>query len=332
MTEIQKVDHTQVDKISLETKIVNQAINQYSAMLENKVFDKPDNYSYKNAIQQARYLLTKPLEYGQNAGKNLVQICSPQSVLQAVMEMAQKGLNPDKKQCYFIPYGNTCTLSISYQGNVALAKRNGEDIGDVYGYAIYKDDEFSVKFNTQKGIMEVEKYVPNVSNWSKDNIVGAFAVITDRAGDVKYTEYMTMEQIRTAWEMGAAKGNSKAHRNFPDQQAIKTVKSRAVKSFVNTSDDSEIVSESDKSVTYTDKELSQELETKANTLELDFDRAIESNEEKEEKPIKKDASSNVDYDTGEIIEEDIEDEIVEELEGQSDFFEADFTELDRAPF
>ena len=317
------------------TQIINQAINQYTKMVENKVFDIPENYSYKNAIQQARYLLTKPADAGKNKGLAIIDICTPQSILQAVMEMAQKGLNPDKKQCYFIPYGNVCTLSISYQGNVALAKRGGEDIGEIYGYAVYKNDKLELVFDPRKGVIQVKSYEPDISKWTKSDITGAFAVITDKAGEVKYTEYMTMEQIKDAWNMGFAKGESPAHKNFPDQQAIKTVKSRAVKSFVNTADDSEIVSSEEKSITYTDKTLNEELESKANTLELDVNMgqekapAIEAKNPKPEEIIGKTPPGNIDTKTGENFDEIID---PEEVEGQDDFFTPDFVEIENPSF
>lgn len=320
MSEITQKNQNEVEQTTVK-RIISQAISQYTEMIENKVFDLPENYSYKNAIQQTRYLLTKPAESGKNQGKAIVDFCTPQSILQSVMEMAQKGLNPDKKQCYFIPYGNTCTLSVSYQGNVALAKRNGEDIGETYGYAVYKNDEFELEFNIKKGVFEIKKYVPKVAEWKKSDIVGAFAIITDKKGEVKYTEYMTMEQIKSAWAMGAAKGNSPAHRNFPDQQAIKSVKSRAVKSFVNTADDSEIVNNESQSIAYTDKSFNNELENKANKLELEvnnFEEIPEIESKSQQIP------ENVDEDTGEILEEPIE--------GQSDFFGEGFEALEKAPF
>ncbi|WP_296113035.1 RecT family recombinase [uncultured Anaerococcus sp.] len=323
------------NRVRLESRIVSQAISQYQAMVEKKVFDVPENYSYKNAIQAARYLISKPIEKGPNKGKAIVDLCTEESILKAIMEMAQKGLNPDKKQCYFIPYGNTCTLSISYQGNVALAKRGGEDIGETYGYAVYKNDKLELVFDPKKGVIQVKSYVPDISKWTKSDITGAFAVITDRAGNVKYTEYMTMEQIKDSWDMGGAKGKSPAHQNFPDQQAIKTVKSRAVKSFVNTADDSDIVSSEEKSITYTDKTLNKELESKANSLELDINMeqkkapAIEEKTQKPEEIKPKEAPANVDTKTGEIIDEVID---VEEINTQSDFFDEDFTEIKNPPF
>lgn len=330
--QVQKQENKQA---KLESRIVSQAISKYQEMVENKVFDVPENYSYKNAIQAARYLISKPIEKGPNKGKAIVDLCTEESILKAIMEMAQKGLNPDKKQCYFIPYGNTCTLSISYQGNVALAKRGGEDIGEVYGYAVYKDDILDLSFNPQRGVFEIESYQPDISKWTKPGIAGAFAVITDRAGDVRYTEYMTMEQIKDSWAMGGAKGESPAHKNFPDQQAIKTVKSRAVKSFVNTADDSEIVSSDEKSITYTDRTFSEELESKANALELNTNMgqekapAIEAKTQKPEEIKPKEAPANIDTKTGEIYDEIID---PEEVEGQDDFFTEDFIEIENPPF
>lgn len=274
MTELQKVGATQV---------ISQAISTFEEMIQNKNFDLPETYSFKNAIQQSRFLLNKPIESGRHQGKTILDICTPQSVMQAVIEMAQKGLNPGKEQCYFIPYGNTCTLSISYQGKVAIAKREGEDIKDVYGYAVYQDDEFEIDFNIKNGTFHVSKYKPDVTKWDKDKLIGAFAVIIDSNDEIKFTEYMTMSQIRTAWNMGATKGQSPAHKNFPDQMAIKTVKSRAVKSFVNSSDDSDIVSYEEKTMKIVDSNLTKEIDTEANKLELDISYqevpAIEETEE-----------------------------------------------------
>lgn len=267
------------------TQVISQAIEQFDNMIAKDHFDLPEKYSYKNAIQQTRFLLNKPIESGQNKGKTILDVCTPQSIMQSVIEMAQKGLNPSKEQCYFIPYGNTCTLSVSYQGKVAIAKREGEDIKDVYGYAVYKDDEFELDFNIINGTYNIKNYNPDVTKWSKDTLIGAFAVITNNEDKVKYTEYMTMEQIRSAWDMGAMKGGSPAHKNFPDQMAIKTVKSRAVKSFINSSNDEDLMSYEEKSIKATDESFSNELTENANLLELDTEYEV------------------IDEETGEILEE-----------------------------
>lgn len=280
------------------TQVISQAIEQFDNMIAKDHFDLPEKYSYKNAIQQTRFLLNKGIESGQNKGKTILEVCTPQSIMQSVIEMAQKGLNPAKEQCYFIPYGNTCNLSISYQGKIAIAKREGEDIKDVYGYAVYKDDEFELNFNITNGTYNIKNYKPDVTKWSKDTLIGAFAVITNNEDKVKYTEYMTMEQIRNAWNMGAMKGGSPAHKNFPDQMAIKTVKSRAVKSFINSSNDEDLMSYEEKSIKATDERFSNELEENANLLELDTGYEV----------IDEETIQNENEEDGEIVDSEISQE------------------------
>jgi len=50
-----------------------------------------------------------------------------------------------------------------------------------------------------------------------------------------------MPQIRAAWQMGHGGGATKAHKNFTDQMAIKTVINRACKLYISTSDDGGLV-------------------------------------------------------------------------------------------
>ena len=55
-----------------------------------------------------------------------------------------------------------------------------------------------------------------------------------------------MNQIRQAWEQGATKGQSPAHKRFPDQMAMKTAIGRACKLFISTSDDAGLFSDETK--------------------------------------------------------------------------------------
>src|SRR5690606_9314003 len=81
----------------------------------------------------------------------------------------------------------------------------------------------------------------------------------------------TLGQIHTSWQMGGSKGNSPAHKNFPDQMAEKTVIARALKIATGSSDDSTIVAnrESDK----VSADVKQEMKEKANTKVVDFEEA-----------------------------------------------------------
>lgn len=80
MSEITQKNQNEVEQTTIK-KVISQAISQYTEMIEKKAFDLPENYSYKNAIQQTRYLLTKPAESGKNQGKAIIDFCTPASIL-----------------------------------------------------------------------------------------------------------------------------------------------------------------------------------------------------------------------------------------------------------
>src|SRR3990167_5548127 len=62
----------------------------------------PHDYSPENAMKSAWLVLqtVQDKDY-----KPALQTCTPESICNALMSMVIQGLNPDKKQCYFIVYG-----------------------------------------------------------------------------------------------------------------------------------------------------------------------------------------------------------------------------------
>jgi recombinational DNA repair protein RecT len=154
--------------------------------------------------------------------------------------MVVQGLNPGKKQCYFIVYGNQLLLQRSYMGTVAVAKRIG-NIHDVKANVVYYDDEFEYEVNLDGGI-RVLRHTQKIENIHIDKIKAAYATVIRKDGG-RYTELMTISQIRKAWGQGATRGGSPAHRDFPDQMAKKSVINRACKLFITTTDDNDLVSE-----------------------------------------------------------------------------------------
>lgn len=73
--------------------------------------------------------------------------CTPESVLNCMMQLSQFGLEPDGRLAHLIPYKQECTLIIDYKGYVELAIRSGlvstihADIvrrGDIFEYSLGK--------------------------------------------------------------------------------------------------------------------------------------------------------------------------------------------------
>ncbi len=270
--------------VVIEKNITDVVLNRINKMQVEGNLQVPDNYSPENALKSA-YL--KLLETKDKDNKPVLQSCTQESIANSLLEMVVQGLNPMKNQGYFIPYGNKLTFTRGYLGTIAITKRI-TGVKDVKGYAVYKDDEFETEFDLISGSLKVKKYTPNVKNRDPKDLIGAFALIIGDE-DILHMEYMDMDQIRAAWNMGAMKGNSGAHKQFPDQMAIRTAINRACKMYANTSDDSDIFANL---LNKTSTEVETEIEENANKEVLDFDDDLVEAEYK--------VSETVDEETGEI--------------------------------
>lgn len=271
-----------------EKTVTDNVLNRINKMQTEGSLQIPENYSPENALKSA-YLKLLETKTGKEQGyKPVLQACTQESIANSLLEMVVQGLNPMKNQGYFIPYGNKLTFTRSYLGTIAITKRLS-GVKDVKGYPVYKDDEFETEFDLISGSLKVKKYTPNVKNRNPKDLIGAFALIIGDE-DILHMEYMDMDQIRAAWNMGAMKGNSGAHRDFPDQMAIRTVINRACKMYANTSDDSDIFAQM---LNKTSIEVEEEIETNANKETLDFEDNVVEAEYK--------VVESVDKETGEII-------------------------------
>lgn len=271
--------------VKQEKTIVDSVQKRIAEMQNSGSIELPNNYSVGNALKSA-YLI---LQETQTSGKKpVLQACTQESIANSLLDMATQGLNPSKDQCYFIAYGNKLTMERGYLGTIALTKRI-KGVKDVKGYAVYKDDKFELGFDILTGKQKILEFYPGLNRDPK-NLVGAFALILGD-NEILHTEYMDINQIHKAWEQGSMKGNSGAHKNFPDQMAIKTVINRACKYYVSTSDDSDKIAEfMNKSVEDTDRELEEDKKEFANKEVIEIEEIAE----------------NIDKETGEIIEAEIE--------------------------
>lgn len=266
--------------------IVDSVQKRIVGMQNSGSIELPNNYSVGNALKSACLILQET----QTKDKEpVLQACTQDSIANSLLDMATQGLNPSKGQCYFIAYGNKLTMSRSYLGTIALTKRI-KGVKDVKGYAVYKDDKFELGFDILAGKQKILEFCPSLNRDSK-NLIGAFALILGD-NEILHTEYMDINQIHNAWNRGNMKGNSGAHKNFADQMAIKTVINRACKYYVSTSDDSDKIAEfMNKSIEDTDRELEEDKKEFANKEVVEIE----------------DIPENVDVETGEIIEAEIED-------------------------
>lgn len=235
-------------------EIVLERIQKFKETGELKF---PKDYSPENAIKAA-FLLLQDAKTRDN--KPVLEACTKESIASSMLKMVVLGLNPIKKQCNFIAYGDKLSCDMEYAGNIALAKRAG--MKSITGVAIMDGDEFEFETDAETGRKRVTKHKQTLDSIGSPNIKGAYAVYEMEDGTVN-TEIMNKRQIEQAWNQGASKGNSPAHKNFPDQMAIKTVINRACKLIIRTSDDG-YLEEPEQQKDVVSERASQKIEQEAN--------------------------------------------------------------------
>ncbi|MBF1053905.1 MAG: recombinase RecT [Parvimonas sp.] len=253
-----------------EKQITDIVFNKVVDLQARGAIDFPNNYSVGNALKSA-YLILQEAKTREK--KPVLQVCTQESIANSLLDMVVQGLNPTKQQCYFIPYGNQLTLSRSYLGTIALTKRL-KGVKDVVAYPIYKNDKLDIGFDILTGKTKINEFKPALDHKAQD-LIGALGIVVGE-NEILYLEYMNMEQIRNAWNQGTMKGNSPAHKNFPDQMAIKTVINRVCKKYVNAADDSDKIADLiSKTAEEVDNELEIEMAENANAKELPLDEIEE---------------------------------------------------------
>ena len=219
------------------TEQVLQKVNSLQSVGELKI---PNDYSPENALKSAYLIL---IEQKDRDNKPVLESCSKESIANTLFDMVIQGLSPMKKQCYFIPYAGKLTLSKSYAGTMAIAKRVAK-IESITANVIYKKDKFIYQTDPVSGFKKLVSHEQQLENIDINEIVGAYAVIKFM-DQTSFIEPMTMKQITQSWMQGPTKGTSPAHKNFPDEMCKKTAINRACKMIINSSSDSDIYNEFD---------------------------------------------------------------------------------------
>ncbi|HHV99979.1 MAG TPA: recombinase RecT [Clostridiaceae bacterium] len=196
----------------------------------------PPNYSVENAMKSAWLILQNTLDKDK---RPVLQVCTRDSIANALLDMAVQGLNPAKKQGYFIAYGKQLVFQRSYFGTMAVTKRVA-GAKDIFSEVVYKGDEF--EYTIKNGNKYITKHVQKIENVDPNNIVAAYCTIIFD-DDRQFTDIMTWAEIQKAWsksKMNPEKEGS-THKEFPQEMARKTVINRACKRYLNSSDDGSLL-------------------------------------------------------------------------------------------
>jgi recombination protein RecT len=222
--------------VKKDRNITDNVLKRFEETQAANAIDVPDDYSAANALKSAWFTLQTVKDRND---KLALETCTQESIANSLYEMVVNGLNPMKKQCYFIVYGGELTFMPSYQGNIQLAKRYS-NVQSVVAREIYENDKFVTEIlsDGREVLVKHEQPFENTNN----KIIGAYCVVIDKNLDEHLTK-MTISKITKAWMMGQAKGKSKLHTQFEDEAVKRTVINRACKPWINSSSDELIINE-----------------------------------------------------------------------------------------
>ena len=213
-------------------KLTDLVLDRVKQMQDTQDLSLPKNYNASNALNAAFLELQKVQDRNHRPA---LEVCSHDSIVKSLLDMTLQGLSPAKDQCYFIVYGNELQMQRSYFGTVAAVKRL-DGVKKVRAEVVHEKDDFEIGANEDMELV-VKRFVPKFEN--QDNqIIGAFAMIkTDEGTDFTV---MTKKEIDQSWAQTRQK-NNKVQQNFSQEMAKRTVLNRAAKMFINTSDDSDLL-------------------------------------------------------------------------------------------
>lgn len=220
----------------IQKTVVDDVLSKVEQYKEIGGLHLPKDYSVQNAIQAAGLIIAKTEDKNK---KPALEVCTRESVANALLYMVTNGLNPLKSQCYFIVYGDKLECARSYQGSIALAKRFGK-VKEVSAQAVFEDDNFTFEVDVETGRKRILEHGQTLQSIDVKKVKGAYAVAFLEDG-TKDVEVMTIDQIKSAWAMRKGNGTTKAHDNFSDEMAVKSVINRLCKKYINSTDDSVVL-------------------------------------------------------------------------------------------
>lgn len=225
--------------IALKDETIDALGKRIRVLQDSGELHFPPHYSPQNALKEAWLILQGTKDKN---SKPVLEVCTPASIYNSLFDMVITGLNPAKKQGYFIAYGAQLVFQRSYFGSQALAKRVDPEIEDIIAEPVYKGDEF--EFEIVKGKKIVTKHKQTIESINSKEVKAAYCMVIGKDGEIKKTDIMTFEEIKKAWAKsqmhpvlnGQVKPGS-THDEFMAEMVRKTVINRACKAIWNSSDD-----------------------------------------------------------------------------------------------
>ena len=243
----------------------------------------PADYSAANAMKAAFLMLQDVVDRNKTPAR---EVCTQNSIANALLSMVVQGLNPAKKQAYFLVYGKTLSCQRSYFGAMSVAKMVDPTVGAFPAEVIYQGD--TLKYDIVQGQKVITQHEQEFGNIDKTKIIGAYCMVIGVDGETKSTTLMTIDEIKQSWKQSKMnpvddKGNIKAgstHGKFTADMSLRTVINKACKPIINSSSDATILGKiiHEAAAIVVEAELAEEVEENANKIAIDIKPEMEEAE------------------------------------------------------
>ena len=200
--------------------IADSILNSFSKLAAQGQLSFPKGYAVGNQLK---------LMYTSLSQNGMISKATPVSIGEALVEAVIQGLEVDKRQVYFIVYGNKLQMFRSYYGDIKVALETGL-VRDIRARVIYEGDEYDIDTNSD-GEEIVINHRTRLENHDKP-IVGAYAWADCPDGKRHYC-IMTKKEIDTNWSKSKDPSRN-VQKDFPQEMAKRTVIRRLVKMIFNT--------------------------------------------------------------------------------------------------
>lgn len=216
----------------VEKDISDSVLARIDDMVGKSELVLPEGYNAGTALRSALLIIKDTKDKN---GKTALEVCTKASVANTFLNMCIQGLDPTKRQCYFIVYGNQLQLFRSYFGTQAALRRAVPSVGKIVTEIAHEGDTYEWAVNSYG-----ERYITRITSDPLQNVSKPFRFgfcnIFDHDGNLLGSTVMTWEQIKTSWAKTRSGGQTQ--KEFPEEMAKRTLINRACKHILNSSVDS----------------------------------------------------------------------------------------------
>ena len=218
--------------------VSDQVMVRIADMVDKNELKLPDGYNAGTALRSAMLIIQDSVDKN---GKCALEVCTKASVVNSLLNMCIQGLQPAKKQCYFITYGNQMQLFTSYFGIQSALRRAVPSVQKIVTDFIKEGDQ--VEWATSPyGERYISKVITDpLVNYNKPRKFG-FCNIYDSMGNLLSATLMSWAEIEMSWKQSKTyKFEDSPHKKFPEEMAKRTLINRACKNILNSSIESDPV-------------------------------------------------------------------------------------------